>query len=387
MFGSVCKSGAVMKLMKYKKGSVLSPELGALFKYAANCRSMVGQDNVRMPLQTVVAVLLACAWMNWLNLPELAWGAFSALFVVRASVEGTVGEAAARVLGALLGVALGVSLVLAGLATDLPSEWSIVLGVSFAAFLSTRWPNLSYSLVTVTMLTVAPGTDVLDGATDKTLAIFVGSASGILAAIAVLPLSARRSMRENLAASIQIYGDLLLEWAAALQDGRERPRENSNPAMKRARWRASDMACQSRSLPLDLLRDAAAHRLHDRIDELWRTIPLMERVGRVEVTENVCRQLGPTLSGVATHAKKQIDELAGVLREECTTPPRCRTGNSLDQLREVISETTGAGAFNTSEQKAVELIYWAWQQVADELNEMCNCLVAQGITVSPIAPR
>ncbi|NRF50221.1 FUSC family protein, partial [Pseudomonas stutzeri] len=50
--------------------------------------------------------------MKWQDLPDIAWGAFSALFVVRASVEGTIGEATGRILGALIGIALGVSLVL-----------------------------------------------------------------------------------------------------------------------------------------------------------------------------------------------------------------------------------------------------------------------------------
>jgi hypothetical protein len=75
-----------------------------------------------------------------------------------------------------------------------------------AACLSIRWPALSYSLVTATILTVTPHADILAGALNKTLAIVVGSIAGILSAFAVLPLSARYSTRYNLAASLQLYG-------------------------------------------------------------------------------------------------------------------------------------------------------------------------------------
>lgn len=71
--------------------------LANLFKRASRSRLLLGRDGVRLPLQTVGAVLLAYAWMTWQRMPDVAWGAFSALFVVRATIEGTVTEAIARI--------------------------------------------------------------------------------------------------------------------------------------------------------------------------------------------------------------------------------------------------------------------------------------------------
>lgn len=71
--------------------------LANLFKRASRSRLLLGRDGVRLPLQTVGAVLLAYAWMTWQRMPAVAWGAFSALFVVRATIEGTVTEAIARI--------------------------------------------------------------------------------------------------------------------------------------------------------------------------------------------------------------------------------------------------------------------------------------------------
>ncbi|WYX50944.1 FUSC family protein [Achromobacter xylosoxidans] len=164
-----------------------------LFKRASRSRMLLGRDGVRLPLQTVGAVLLAYAWMTWQRMPDVAWGAFSALFVVRATIEGTVTEAIARIVGAMAGVALGVGVVLLAAAMNLSIAWSIVASVGAAAFMSIRWPWLGYSLVTATILTVAPDDDILAGAASKTLAICVGSTSGILAAFTVLPLWAARA--------------------------------------------------------------------------------------------------------------------------------------------------------------------------------------------------
>lgn len=355
----------------------MNPLFSHFLKRAAAYRDAIGQDSVRLPLQTVAAVLLAYGWMTWRQMPDVSWGAFSALFVVRATVEGTVGEAAARILGALIGVALGITLVPLAAAANIPASWSIVAGVGAAACLSIRWPALSYSLVTATILTVTPDADILAGALNKTLAIVVGSIAGILAAFAVLPLSARYSMRYNLAASLQLYGELLVEWAAALNEGRARPRPRDRPALERAHWRAQDMARQSRVLPVHFFGwDAQAHRLQNRIEELWLTVPLMERVGGVELTDNVCRRLGPALHEVAQAAREQIDGLARAIRDKGAEAPMCRTGAPFAQLDEAVHEAAGGGGFTPAERAAVDLIRWSWHEVTRELDALCDALHA-----------
>lgn len=351
----------------------MSPLFAHLSKRAAAYRAAIAEDNVRLPLQTVAAVILAYGWMTWRQMPDVAWGAFSALFVVRATVEGTVGEAAARILGALIGVALGITLVPVAHAASIPAPWSIVAGVGAAACLSIRWPTLNYSLVTATILTVTPDADIVAGAVNKTLAIVVGSIAGILAAFAVLPLSARYSMRYNLAASLQLYGELLVEWAAAVNEGRARPRPRDKPALERTHWRARDMASQSRSVPIHFLgTDTQAHRLQERIEELWLTVPLMERVGGMELTDNVCRRLGPALHDVAQAARQQIDGLARAIRDKGADAPMCSTGEPFAQLDALVEEAASGGGFTARERAAVDLIRWSWHEVTRELDALCD---------------
>ncbi|HYG42654.1 MAG TPA: FUSC family protein [Bordetella sp.] len=350
-----------------------------LKQQAAACRAALTHDDIRLPLQTAAAVLLAYACMAWLKLPDIAWGAFSALFVVRASVEGTVGEATGRILGALIGMGLGVLLVLLSQSEDIPAAWSIVGGVGLAAYISIRWPTLSYSLVTVTMLTVAPDDDIVGGALQKTLAIVIGSASGILAAAAVMPLSAHRNVCVNLAASIEAYGDLLAQWASALGESRTRPRLHNQSVMEQARRRARDMALQVHTFPADLLyRHTLIHRLHERIDGLWRTATLMERAGSLPLSENVCRRLGPALEKVATATRKQIEGLAEAVRQEGRgTAPRQATA-PLERLNGIIEDAMEQQALDSREKEAVEVIRWAWHEVAQELDALAEHLNDHG---------
>src|SRR5690606_41265222 len=51
----------------------------------------LASDAVRLPAQTVIAVLCAYTIMRTLGMPEITWGAFSALYVGRASLDGAAG--------------------------------------------------------------------------------------------------------------------------------------------------------------------------------------------------------------------------------------------------------------------------------------------------------
>lgn len=366
--------GSIDPLTQFAVERVLKllSEVSRLFsRLYRNVGAALERDTVRLPAQTVVAVLLAFGWMAGFGMADVTWGVFSALYVMRASVEGTVGEAVARVVGAFIGVALGVTLVLMTSNWALSPLVAIIVGVGVAAYLSARWPTLSYSLVTVTIFTVAPGEDILADAFHKSIAIVIGSVSGIAAAMTVLPLSAQRSMRFNCAASIELYGDLLVEWAAALSEGRKRPGINEAPAMQRAQWRAKDMAYQSRAFPIVYLKRNRSGPLFDRLEALWRTVPLMERVGRIDLTENICQRLGPALDRLAAAAKEQIDALARAVRERRSASLDCCTKDAFQQLNDVVADALRERLFDEREMQSVDLIRWAWRQVTLELDQLC----------------
>lgn len=335
--------------------------------------SSLNRDSIRLPLQTVAAVLIAYLTMAHFGLPDLSWGAFSALFVVRASVEGTIGEAAARVLGALVGVILGLLAVAIVALTDLPLLLAIAAGVGAMAAISLRWPSLSYGLVTVTVLTVAPSPDMLAGAWSKTVAIMIGSLSGIVAAVAVLPLSAPRRAYYDLADSIESFASVLRNCTTTLTDCEAEPRLAPLLATEPACERARDMIAQARSARLDLL---AASRvpadLLDHVDQLWRSLPLMDRASKTPFSRNVCSRMGASFDEVAETAIDHIERLARAVRSGDTSDLGRIPDSVFDPLNQKVRTAFREDVLDAYELEAVEVVRWAWQVVVQLVNELTD---------------
>lgn len=331
------------------------------------------RDSVRLPLQTVAAVLIAYLTMAHFGLPDLSWGAFSALFVVRASVEGTIGEAAARILGAFVGVALGVLAVAVVAFTDLPLLLAIAAGVGLMAAISLRWPSLSYGLVTVTVLTVLPAADMLEGAWSKTVAITIGSLSGIVAAVAVMPLSAPRRAYYDLADSIESFTGVLRKCTATLTDCKAEPRVTALLATEPACERARDMIAQARSARLDLL---AASRvpadLLDHVDQLWRSLPLMDRASRTPFSSNVCTRMGTLFDDVADTIIEHIGRLAQAVRTGDTATLSRIPESIFDPLNREVRTAFREDVLDAYELEAVEVARWAWQVIMQLANELTD---------------
>jgi len=335
--------------------------------------SSLTRDSIRLPLQTAAAVLIAYMTMKHFKLPDLSWGAFSALFVVRASVEGTIGEAVARILGALVGVILGVLLVAIAMATGLPLWLAIAAGVGAMAAISIRWPALSYGLVTVTVLTVLPMPEMAEGAWSKAVAIMIGSLSGIAAAVAVLPLSAPRRAYYDLADSIESFANVLRTCTATLTDCEADPRPASLHSTEPARERARDMIAQARSARLDLL---AASRipadLLDHVDQLWRALPLMDRASTTPFSPNVCTRMGTLFDEVADTVIDHIERLAKAVRSGNSAGLGPIPDSVFDQLNQEVHAAFRENALDAYELEAVEVGRWAWQVIVQQVNELAG---------------
>ena len=165
----------------------------------ARIKAALERDEFRISIQTAGAVLLAYGVMIFFDLPELTWGAFSALFVVQASIGGTIGTALTRVLGALIGAVIALALVALWDMEGWHVFVSLFFGVVSMSLITARWPALSYGLVTVTIVIVTPDFYAVEAAIEKMVAIAIGSACGMVAAIILMPVTARRSADEHLA--------------------------------------------------------------------------------------------------------------------------------------------------------------------------------------------
>ena len=170
----------------------------------------IHRDDIRVPLQTVVAVILAYVVSRFAQISDISWAVFSALFVVQASLGGTLGSAMDRVFGALVGALLGSGLVWLMVQFELPPSIPLVVGVGAMSLISVYRPALSYGLVTVTILTVTPELQMFEGALAKVWAIALGSLSAALAGAIVLPVSSRKRANQDLADTVLAMNELLL---------------------------------------------------------------------------------------------------------------------------------------------------------------------------------
>lgn len=221
-------------------------QVGDSFK--TRLKILLASDEHRVSVQTTAAVLLAFVATLFMGRENMSWGVFSALFVVQASVGGTVSSGLERVAGAILGAAVGVLAVLLPIDGLMGTLVSLLIGVSVMSLVSARWPKLAYGLVTVTIIIVAPDFYVVEGAMEKIAAIGIGSACGVAAALAVFPVSARRRADRHLAEALRGCGRLLDEYFRCMQSNDNKDDvAKADADVSHALRRARDMSRQARA--------------------------------------------------------------------------------------------------------------------------------------------
>lgn len=335
------------------------------------------QDSVRFPAQTVVAVLCAYYFMVGMQWPDVSWAAFSALFVVRANLEGTAGEATARIAGALAGIAIGVALAMAGL-PRWPFPWAVVAGVGIMGLIAVRWPLLNYGLVTVAVLTVAPDPDLLDGAWDKALAIMVGSLSGILGAALVLPRATEPHVRAQLAHSLRVLGKTVAARAGTFVDCNAQTRRGRQGSEEPAAQSARDILGQARWSPVKLFNRKETDRLLGRIDALWCAVPVLDSATRSPLSPAACKWLGDEARLLPEAFETDMRRAADMIetrRSPAEGPASTEVFKDLERRLGEVSPDNGLAPLDHS---ALQVAHWGWGALLEETQALWEILRQDG---------
>jgi len=273
-------------------------------------------DEVRIPIQTASAVLMAYLATSFMNKEDVSWGVFSALFVVQASIGGTIGAALGRIAGAVLGAVIAVALViLLGAAEDWGTPIALLTGVGLMSFLAAKWPVLAYGLVTVTIIAVAPDFHVVEGAFRKVLAIAIGSSCGMIAAFAVLPVLARRTEQQYLAAALRHCGAYVLECTACLV----RDKQNKDKAtldsiqwsIERARLMAREARIEEKTPAMGFSPFSQA--LLPEIERFAYTLTLVDRFSDRPMAETLCHDTKEALLDLAGAVRACLEQIADAI--------------------------------------------------------------------------
>ncbi|RTZ48092.1 hypothetical protein EKL30_03800 [Candidimonas sp. SYP-B2681] len=275
-------------------------------------RASLQQDEVRIPIQTASAVLMAYFATSFMDRENVSWGVFSALFVVQASIGGTISAALGRIAGAILGAIIAVALVKLFGTGGWGTLIALLAGVGLMSFLSAKWPLLAYGLVTVTIIAVAPDFYVVEGAFKKVLAIATGSICGMVAAFAVFPVLARRTEQEYLAAALRSCGAYTLECTACLVgDKPDKDREAQNViqrSIERARLMEREARIEDKTPAMGF--SPFSKTLLPEIERFSYTLILIDRFSDEPISEGLCRVHKEALLTLASAINACLEKIA-----------------------------------------------------------------------------
>lgn len=319
--------------------------------------------------------MVAYAAMGAAGLPETSWAVFSALFVVQASVGGTLGTAFERILGTFAGVAVGVGVLHIADAFDLSTALCIASGVGAMTLLVARYPSLSYGLVTAAIITVTREHPALAGALHKALAIVVGSSAGMVAGLCVLPRSARQTVRERLAGVTREFGALIVDCAQVQTHcgGGERDRVQGSIELSMTAARAMAQVSgleHPRKLPSQYWSSSQV-RAADRV---WYSLATLERLSQTCLPAHVCDCLAAPVNDAAQACQARLNAIAEAIEQRTTD--RLPEGDSvaLDALSQAMETLLAEGHFSTADREQLYAAKWVWRYVHGVIEAFADSL-------------
>lgn len=340
----------------------------------ARIKAALEKDEFRISIQTAGAVLLAYGVMIFFDLPELAWGAFSALFVVQASIGGTIGTALTRVLGALIGAVIALALVALWDMEGWHVFVSLFFGVVSMSLITARWPALSYGLVTVTIVIVTPDFYAVEAAIEKVVAIAIGSACGMVAAIILMPVTARRSADEHLATAVRGCGEFLVECMKCLTDGKGGGQKQISQEISLALSQAhlmteqADIEKKTQVMPFH----PSPETLPQEVERFRYTLTLVDRISDTPLSEDFSRQHKAALQALAESAQTQLKNIA-------LSISACGQCEEMDKVWECFKEfsecVNHSVRVNPSEHEDTEQLIamkWAYHSVLLNMGELTD---------------
>ncbi|MBP0447294.1 FUSC family protein [Roseomonas sp. SSH11] len=351
-----------------------SPGSSALRRFLLRCLAAMRRDPARLTIQSVLAVLISYLAAQWLRLPEPSWAVFSALYVIQGSIGGTITAARDRVLGAVTGSLIALACIyligLGGWRTVL----SLVAGVGSMSLIASLRPSYSYGLVTVAILIVAPGMELIENAILQVAAISLGATAGAAASVSVLPRQAHRGAEYHLAQALAGCSALLSACMARMLAQDAADIQAAHERIDRELAEADRMVRQTR------LRRKEAHRvslprLKAQVERLWYTLAIADRLS----TRPLPDAASARLAGPVRDATRQLegllcdisDALAGgklpVLATDFRSPA--------DQVARAVEELRVEGLLHAMPREEAEQVFGlslTWQQLTQNLGDILD---------------
>ena len=188
------------------------------------------------------------------------------------------------------------------------------------SLISVRYPDLSYGLVTVTIITVAPDFQLVEGALTKVIAIAVGSFSAILACMLVLPVSAYRSVDAKVADAIRLCGHAIADCLnCTTEEGINKNHEAEYEVSRRLRdaWLVWQQASMENLPPRFMCPQGGrcTNTFLAHAQQLQENLALAERISDRPLTGRMSQQHKNQLTELGEAIECTLDEIGTALLE------------------------------------------------------------------------
>ena len=342
---------------------------------------LADREPLRLTIQTTLAVAAAYVLALVLRLPDPSWSVFSAIFVLQASVGGTISTAIDRVLGALIGMVVG----LVCLATIGFGEWrtlvSLAVSVGIMAMISGYRPRYSYGLVAVAMLVVAPDFEMVEGALLRAAAIALGSVCGAVAGAVIMPVHAHQRARYHLGLAVGYCGDLLNASMGRARSGEEADLVSIHESVAGELKKAQEMMDQSRKRAEANGRPTRNRRVHRELDRLWYTLALADRASSRPLEQDLMAHLDTASDEAMKTCCRYLHEFGRAYAENTDLPQAEGLNGPLTALLDAVRDLRSQRATLDRDLADVERLFtlsFAWEQVAENIRTLAEAAEKEG---------
>ncbi len=233
------------------------------------------RDATRLALQSALAAAIMFSLMKVTGMPERFIGVLSAVMVIQPTAGAAMSEAKDRFVSTLVGAAIGfacLALMPSGYGTAAALALSM-LAINFVAGFKPEW---RYGTVAAVALALGSGSDVMQTAIDRSLAIGVGVVIGTLVSLIVWRESSEKRTMRHLRGAM----DALAGYVDRATD-RVGDRSSSDEDL-RGDYTASISDAREASAAIHMNDSAFYDDQIDNVDQIWGAARSIDRIGKAD---------------------------------------------------------------------------------------------------------
>jgi len=280
--------------------------------------------RLRLAIQTTIAACLSYVVVDALGLQQGFWAVMTAILVTQANVGASLGLAADRLLGSLLGVVVGGGVAVALADAQELKFAGLAVTVLVLGFFSARRPSLRIACVTAAIVVLGDPRlgPPIASAENRMIEVAVGTVVAILTTLVVFPSRAGPSFAEHVTRTFTPLFEVLRDVLSAAMGG---PLDVEAMGAQGARIRAAfaegdTLAREARLEVAGYIADSPdPEAILRALRRLWHTEIMLLRAVAQPLPEKAVQILGPSIETL----RVAIDEVAGQLAAPATAyaPP------------------------------------------------------------------